>query len=270
MKYFTLLILVTILALLFPRMQYRMIYYPRGYSFNQLPGNIIELQFTTTAGKQSAFYYPPPENTTGNPEKIWFIFGGNATLALDWYDFVKGHPDKKAGFLLMDYPGYGNSQGKASPKTILQSSEKALETLAVKLNLPVKTLAKKLHILGHSLGAAAALQFAVLHPAQKLVLVSPFTTMQDMAVLVVGKFLSKMLLQNFDNRARLRELAERSSPPSITIFHGSNDEIIPVSMGRELARLHPNLITYHEIDKAGHNYIFSIAEAQIYEAMQSD
>lgn len=251
-------------------MQYRMIYYPRGYSYSQLPENIIEIEFRTTAGKQSAFYYPPPESTTGNPERIWFIFGGNATLALDWYDFVKEHPDKKAGFLLVDYPGYGNCVGKASPEKILQSSKKALQTLAVKLNLPVDSLGDNLHILGHSLGAAAALQFAVLYPVKKLVLVSPFTSMQDMAVLVVGRLFSGMVLHNFDNRARLRELAERTELPAITIFHGSNDEIIPVSMSRELASLHPNLITYHEIDKAGHNYIFSIAEAQIYEAMQSD
>lgn len=270
MKIVFLLFLAGIFLFSFSRMQQRMIYYPRGYSYKELPENIIELQFRTNAGKQSAFYSPPAENATGSPEKIWLIFGGNATLALDWYDFVKGHPDKRAGFLLLDYPGYGNCHGKASPKTILQASEKALETLADKLGLPKETLGQKLHILGHSLGAAAALQFAVLYPVKNLVLVSPFTSMRDMAVLVVGRFFSAMLLHDFDNRARLRELAERSTPPAITIVHGAQDEIIPVSMGRELARLHPNLITYHEIDKADHNYIFSIAEGQIYKAMQTD
>lgn len=270
MKIVFLIFLAGIFLFSLSRMQHRMIYYPRWYSYQKLPENIIELQFRTNAGKQSAFYYPPVENAADNPKRIWLIFGGNATLALDWYDFVKGYPDKKAGFLLMDYPGYGNCSGKASPKTILQSSEKALEALAGKLALPKETLGKSLRILGHSLGAAAALQFAVLYPVKKLVLVSPFTSMRDMAVLVVGKFFSGMLLHNFDNRARLRELAERPAPPAIIIFHGAKDEIIPVSMSRELAGLHPSLITYHGIDKADHNSIFSVAENQIYKAMQAD
>ncbi len=269
MKILLLILLSGFLLFSLSRMQYRMIYYPRSYSYKQLPKNIVELKFKTDAGKQSAFYYPAPEDATGTPERLWVIFGGNATLALDWYDFIKTYPDKKAGFLLIDYPGYGNCRGRASPKTILQSSEKALETLAAELNLPKKTLAEKLHILGHSLGAAAALQFAVSYPVKKMVLVSPFTSMQDMAVIVVGKLFSKMVVHNFDNRARLDELSQRPSPPEIIVFHGEQDEIIPVSMGRELAKLHPKMIRYHEIDKVGHNYIFSIAETKIYQAMQT-
>jgi pimeloyl-ACP methyl ester carboxylesterase len=76
-----------------------------------------------------------------------------------------------------------------------------------------------------------------------------------------------LLLHNFDNRARLGELAARAHPPRITILHGSDDQAVPVSMGRQLASLFPAMITFHEIPGAGHNTILLDGRAQILDAM---
>ena len=83
----------------------------------------------------------------------------------------------------------------------------------------------------------------------------------------VGWPLCWLLAHNYDNQARLRELASRPHPPRVTIFHGSEDEVIPVFMGRQLASMFPRMITFHEVPGAGHNTILFDSRSQIFAAM---
>src|SRR5690606_8547888 len=85
-----------------------------------------------------------------------------------------------------------------------------------------------LGVVGHSLGAAAALQFAAEHPVDRVVVVAPFTSTMDMARRMVGPIFAHLLHHRFDNRARLRELAARETPPRVLLLHGDNDPVIPV------------------------------------------
>jgi pimeloyl-ACP methyl ester carboxylesterase len=84
----------------------------------------------------------------------------------------------------------------------------------------------------------------------------------------VGWPLCWLLLHNYDNRARLGELAARPRPPRVVIFHGDDDQSIPVAMGRELAAMFPGMIAFHEVPGAGHNTILSAARRQIFAAMR--
>ncbi|GIR89976.1 MAG: hypothetical protein CM15mP88_3450 [Pseudomonadota bacterium] len=61
------------------------------------------------------------------------------------------------GFLLIDYPGFGECEGSASPESILASSKAAWEHWQ---ELYANQRTPQIGILGHSLGAAAALQLA--------------------------------------------------------------------------------------------------------------
>ncbi|MFH0794481.1 MAG: hypothetical protein V2A74_10675, partial [bacterium] len=117
------------------------------------------------------------------------------------------------------------------------------------------------------IGAAAGLNYAVRHPVRRVVLVSPFTSLSDMARRAVGWPLCKLLLEDYNNRARLRQLANRKNPPTVAILHGANDDIIPVGMGRELSETFPEMIAFTEIPHCDHNWILSVAEKQIHAAM---
>ena len=243
--------------------QHSLIYHPRSYFSREVEG--IPLTYSTSEGHQTAYYIPPLDKSSSLPERIWVMFPGNASVAMDWIQFVKRYPAHREAFLLIDYPGYGNCGGVASPQSIEDSSEAALRYLSELLHLRGDF---KLGVIGHSLGCAAGLNFAVRHRVDRLVLVAPFTNLRDMAQRTVGWPLCWLLRHNFDNRARLLELVKREPLPRVDLFHGSADEVIPLAMGKKLASEFPQMITFHEVQEAHHNTILVQARDQIFEAMQ--
>jgi pimeloyl-ACP methyl ester carboxylesterase len=264
------LLLLPIVALLW--LQHSMIYHPRRYTDDYarlLPPGSIELAYKTAAGNQLAFYVPVEPNNAALPSRLWITFSGNASVALDWLYLIRRYPARGDGFLLVDYAGYGKSAGRASIASTRASAEKALETLAAKLDVPASRFDDRLNVIGQSLGAAAALDFAVRHPIDRALLISPFTSMRDVAALLVGRPLSYVLLENYDNRARLQELAARDRPPHIAIFHGTADSLIPISMSKDLVAGSRGIATLFPVAGADHNDTVGPATAEIIAWMDS-
>lgn len=234
--------------------QHSMLYHPRPYDARYasfLPADGVELQFDAIGGKQVAFYLPRGSGQE-LPERIWVAFCGNGSLALDWTGLIAKNPQPGDAFLLIDYPGYGKSEGYASIASTRAAADHALEALAKHLGAKRENLEPRLCVLGHSWGTAVALDFATHHPVQRIVLIAVFTNLREQAALVVGGPLSYLLSENYDNRKCLRELSQRSPPPRVQIFHGTNDDIIPARMGRELAEGFPDFVTFHPIEGGDH------------------
>ena len=249
--------------------QHSMIYHPYAYPPNyaqKLPPDAIELHFKTIAGKQTAFYLPRGAGEQ-LPQRLWVAFCGNASLALDWTDLIAR--DRKDGdaFLLIDYPGYGRSEGYVNIVTTRAAADNALDALAIHLRVKKEQLELHLNTIGHSLGTAVALDFARRYFVQRIILIAVFTTLREEGATVVGSSLSHLLVENYDNRAALRELLQRSPPPHVIIFHGTEDNVIPVRMGRELAEMFSSFVTFHPIPSADHVNVLNLAETEILGAM---
>jgi hypothetical protein len=256
-------LLVVILLFL---LQNFLIYHPRPYG-SDVTGRypfVVPVAYTTSQGRQRAFYIQPQINPGEPPRHLWVAFNGNGSLALDWVGYLNPPPDPRDGFLLVEYPGYGDCEGSPSPAAIEASAEAAFGALAETLHTKPENLEGRLNLLCLSIGCGAGLNFAVRHPVAHVILLAPFTSLRDAARRVVGWPLCWVLLHNFDNRARLRELAARPAPPRVTIFHGTHDMTVPNAMGRELASIFPAMIQFQEIPGAGHNNILPKALAQIY------
>jgi pimeloyl-ACP methyl ester carboxylesterase len=113
---------------------------------------------------------------------------------------------------------------------------------------------KRLRFFGHSLGGAASLIAATEFKIQRGVLISPFTSTMDMARVVVGLPVGLLVTHRFDNEARLAELSARGSG-EVIIIHGTNDEVIPVTMSRKMADERKDIVRFSEVPGGRHNTI---------------
>ena len=227
--------------------QESLIYYPSGYSDSRIAdaerrSRVLECE--TGEGRQVAFYVPPEKGDS--PERVWILFGGNGARALDWLNLVVERQLGAGtdGFLLIDYPGYGRCEGRPAPESIEASVAAILDECAVECGLSRQQLGERVSLVGHSLGAAVALMTAQNEGVgQRVVLLSPFTSMREMAATVVGGPVSHMVRHRYDNRGRMESLLRRDSV-QVVIIHGEEDEVIPVIMGKELAGFDPARIKF--------------------------
>jgi pimeloyl-ACP methyl ester carboxylesterase len=258
-------VLVILTAIVFIHFQqHSLIYHPRPYSriyAHVLPPNGVEIAYTLPFGPQTAFYIAPPSDP---PKRVWVAFCGNGSLALDWTALMPGYPPNGDAFLLVDYPGYGKNSGYATIDSTRATAEGAVRALAGRLHVDEEQI--KLCTIGHSLGAAAALDFAAHHRVERVVLVAPFTSLRDEAATLVGQHLARLLVENYDNRENLRVLFKNNPKVRVDIFHGTEDRDIPVWMGRALAQEFP-AIGYHEIRSANHMTVMENARDQMIAAM---
>jgi uncharacterized protein len=235
-----------------------LIYHPRPYApvvLATLPPRLVEVAYDTAQGPQVAFYLPPYDSPTHVPKALWVLFHGNASLALDWLMYLPPGRQTPAGFLFMDYPGYGKCAGHSSRDAIIASFEAALQTLQQRHPAVRPAVERSLNVLGYSLGAAVALDLATRHPTQHIVLLAPFTSMYDIASHIVIWPITTLLRERFDNIQALTTLAQRPVPPAVTIVHGDADEVVPVAMGRALAQTFPAMIMYHELPGVTHSLL---------------
>jgi len=241
--------------------QDKIIFHPSRYpDGDPLPvdGRRVRLEFLTKDGAQVA-YYQPPEGASGKvPDRLWLMFCGNASLTLH-NTFLAEPPagpaaSKSVGFLFVEYPGYGECSGRASREGIHRSVEAAVGALAENLRVGADTLWQQAGCFGHSLGAAVALETAAAHHVEDAVVVSPFRSIEAMASRTTGAPVSGWIRHNFDNQVALQTVAGFEGA-NVHLFHGADDNIIPVEMGRNLAAAHPDVVTYHEIADTSHNDI---------------
>lgn len=230
-----------------------MIYFPRNYPagttdrwMSLTHGRTVD--FTTSQGRQRAFL----QGRLDRPRNLWIVCGGNATVALDWSDWLATHAPPEDAYLLFDLPGYGDCEGKPNPARIRESL-RAVVPAAMK-DVGIDGQSDRLRIFGHSLGASVTLIAASEFGIQRGVLMSPFTSTMDMAREITGLPIGFLVWHRFDNMARLDELEARG-PGKVIVVHGLDDEVIPVGMGRKLAITHAAACSFAGIENGRHNTI---------------
>lgn len=184
------------------------------------------------------------------------VFHGNADLAA-WQAPWASEVARRTGraVLLAEFRGYGGLPGEP---TYLGSSLDARAAWAVardSLGVPPERIA----LFGHSLGSAIAAELAREHSPEVLVLVSPLTSVRDMARRLSPAatllYWARAVRVHYDTEAIVRSL---EAP--VWVAHGVNDEVIPLAMGKrvfEAARRKGELLI---IGGAGHNDVVERAD----------
>lgn len=191
-----------------------------------------------------AFYMPPADDE----QPVIVHFHGNGEQLADLVPLARALAASGAGVLAVEYPGYGLAEARSPCEAALYAdADAALHHLEDQLGIP----RERTVLQGQSLGSGVAVEMARRGYGHRLVLISPFTSVVDMAARVAPLLPTRWLVRDaFDNAAKVPSL----ELPALVI-HGTRDELIPIEMGRRIAAALPDgqLI---EIAGAGHNDLF--------------
>lgn len=216
--------------MLFPRYQ---IETPSGMGMN-IPG-LEKMWLPTSYGKVEAWFLPPaPDQVTESAPAVIFAHG-NAELIDFWPQELDKFTSLGMGLLLVEYPGYGRSDGTPSQESITEAFLTAYDTLISRKDVDPSRIV----LFGRSLGGGAVCALAVRRPSAALILMSAFTS--------VKSFTSRFLAPGFLVRDPFDNLASvKSYPGPVLVIHGRHDNLIPYKHGVALYRAaqRGEMITY--------------------------
>jgi len=189
---------------------------------------------------------PPPTSPT-SPGLLWF-YGNGETVAAIW-PIVRAFQPPGTAVLVLDYPGYGGSGGRATESALYAAADAAYAALATRPDVDPR----RIYVYGRSLGSAPATYTAAHRPVAGLILESPFTNAAAMAKHHYGLLPRFLLHLSLDNIANVR----RVHCP-ILLFHGDADRLVPTAMGMAVAAAAAGPVEVVLIHGAGHNDTYDI------------
>ena len=206
-------------------------------------------------GSTVATWLPPAR---GSPVVVHFH--GNGEQLADLAHLVQPLHALGLGVLAVEYPGYGLSTGSPSEQSILEAGEAALALLRDRFRIPQEQTVLQ----GQSLGTGVAAQLALRGRGSRLVLISPYTSIPELAAKTALLRPFRWLVRDrFDTRG----IASRVTIP-VLIVHGTDDEVIPFWMGRVLSTAFPKA-RFLKIDDAHHNDLWEEHQSEVVSAIAS-
>lgn len=139
---------------------------------------------------------------------------------------------QKAGFdvLVIDYQGFGISQGEVSHQNLVDDAESALTYLENKTNKKIPII-----ILGRSIGGHLAVKIAHDHQSEikAMVIEGAFTSHHAVAIAISPFWLQPFAAILVKSKYKASTLIKEITIPKL-IIHSTEDETIPYWMGVEL------------------------------------
>jgi fermentation-respiration switch protein FrsA (DUF1100 family) len=185
---------------------------------------------------------------------------GNAGNISHRYDFINELVGLPANVLIIDYRGYGKSEGHPTEAGLYMDARAAWDYLTTARAIP----AAQIVIFGESLGGAVAIELATKVEACGLIVQSSFTSIADMAGEVLP-FVPRFLI-----RTKMDSLSKIASVSCPKLFiHSQADEIIPYRLGRRLFDAARPPKQFYEVKDAPHNLTNTIGGAPYDEALRA-
>jgi len=181
------------------------------------------------------------------PALLWF-YGNGETVAAIW-PVVREFQPPGTAVLVLDYPGYGGSGGRATEAALYAAADAAYAALATRPGVDPQ----RIYVYGRSLGSAVATYTAAHRPVAGLIVESPFTNAAAMAKHHYGLLPRFLLRLSLDNVANVR----RVHCP-ILLFHGDADRLVPTAMGMAVAAAAAGPVEVVLIHGSGHNDTYDI------------
>lgn len=227
---------------MFARLQ-RSLLYPRAFArpHEELLRNVPDLERWSLPIEGGSIEAVLLRARGGGPRPAVVYAHGNAELIEYWVGPLGRYRDQHGiHLLLVEYRGYGRSDGKPSEPGITHDFRAAYDRLAARPDVDAS------RIIGHgrSLGGGAIGTLAAGRPLAGLVFESTFTSVPE----VVPWAPSRLMPDRYDTRRVLRSFGG-----PVVLMHGSRDNTIPYPHAERLAEAAQDAELLRFV--AGHNDI---------------
>jgi hypothetical protein len=205
--------------------------------------NYEDVWFTAEDGTKLHGWFIPHER----PKRALLYCHGNGEAIGDNADLM-AHLSRvlDASVMIVDYRGYGHSEGTPSEAGCIADGLAAQRWLADRLGVDTSDIV----LMGRSIGGAVVVAMAAEQGAQAVVLENAFSRLTDVAASHYPWLPVRLLMKNrYDTVGRI----QRYDGP-VFQSHGSLDTIVPIRMGRELFEAVPSEDkTFVEFPDLDHN-----------------
>ena len=252
-------IVISLLALnvLMYIQQPSMIFYPMR-DMHQVPSdwgmNYDDVTLNTSDGIALNGWYVP---RSGSKQAVLF-FHGNAGNISHRRDSIEIFHRLGLNVFILDYRGYGKSQGKPDEQGLHLDAKAGWQFLIEEKGFS----ADKIVIFGRSLGGAVAARLASEVSARGLILESTFSSAKDFANSVFT-ILSRLVYVRYD--FNVAQKIQRVNYP-VLILHSPDDEIMPFNLGEKVYQSANKPKRFVQM-KGDHNYGFILSQPGYGEAI---
>jgi hypothetical protein len=156
--------------------------------------------------------------------------------------------------LMLDYRGYGKSEGRPTENGLYADASAAWNYLARQGH-------QRIVIHGESIGTAIAVELASRQRCAGMVLEAPFLSAGAVAGRVLP-LLGPVLIWGFDSKSRLGRVRA-----PLLVIHGDRDDVIAFDLGRALYEAASGRKEFWKVEGAGHNDLMDVAGARYRERL---
>lgn len=172
-----------------------------------------------------------------------FYLHGNAGSLNSWGEVAKTYTDLNYDVFMLDYRGFGKSEGKInSQDQLFQDLQTVYDELKTKYD------ESKIIVLGYSIGTGLAAKIASANRPKLLILQAPYFSLTDMmkhTYPIIPTFFLKYKLET-------NKFIKDCKMP-IIIFHGNKDEVIYYNSSIKLQEIIKQTDTLITLNGQGHN-----------------
>ena len=208
-------------------LQGRLIYYP----------NVPERELTATPSEMRMDYEDVSIETSdgvslhgwfvrGFSDRVLLFFHGNAGNISHRLESIRQFRSLGLSVLIIDYRGYGQSDGRANERGLYLDGDAAWQYLVGTRGVAPSNII----VFGRSLGGSVAATIAMRYNPAGLIVESSFTSIRDFAA-EIYPWLPVRWMARFDHPTR--DLVGEVNCP-ILVVHSRSDEIVPFRHGQEI------------------------------------
>ena len=234
--------LYAILAVLAMFFEEKFIFFPDTYPTGNwtLPSGAEDVFITTSDKVELHAWWIPNEKASHT--FLWLH--GNAGNITHRKYILEHLKTLGINILMLDYRGYGRSEGIPSEKGLYTDAEAAHDFLVNTKNISPRSII----VFAQSLGTPVGAELMLRRECGGAILEAPFTSAKEMAMKIIPIPLGWAIKSEFDTLSKIKKINK-----PILIVHGTADSVVPFEHGKRVFESANAPKTFIELPNIGHN-----------------